>query len=157
MYGKIVTVLIYAIARKAPKVSRKYIRSTAKRALPQGYPVDVHFKPRYDPWDQRLCLMLDNDFYEAIGDGRVDVVTDQIDHVDATGVVLGSGERIDADVIVTATGIQLQALGGVALSIDGAEVKPQDGSSTRSTCSRTCRTRHGASATSTRRGRCGRI
>ena len=77
LYGKIVTVLIYAIARKAPKVSRKYIRSTAKRALPQDYPVDVHFKPRYDPWDQRLCLILDNDFYEAIGDGRVDVVTDQ--------------------------------------------------------------------------------
>ncbi|MDT5004092.1 MAG: hypothetical protein QOJ24_1268 [Mycobacterium sp.] len=126
LYGKIVTVLIYAIARKAPKVSRRYIRGTAKKALPEGYPVDVHFKPRYDPWDQRLCLILDNDFYEAIGDGRVDVVTDKVDHVDATGVVLGSGERVDADVIVTATGIQLQALGGVALSIDGAEVKPQD-------------------------------
>jgi cation diffusion facilitator CzcD-associated flavoprotein CzcO len=126
LYGKIVTVLMYAIARKAPKVSRRYIRGTAKKALPEGYPVDVHFKPRYDPWDQRLCLILDNDFYEAIGDGRVDVVTDKVDHVDGTGVVLGSGERIDADVIITATGIQLQALGGVALSIDGAEVKPQD-------------------------------
>ena len=100
--------------------------ATAKRNLPEGYPVDVHFKPRYNPWDQRLCLILDNDFYEVIGDGRVDVVTDHIDHIDATGIVLRSGERIDADVIITATGIQLQALGGVALSIDGAEVKPQD-------------------------------
>ena len=73
-----------------------------------------------------MCLILDNDFYEAIGDGRSDMVTDQIDHIDANGVALRSGERIDADVIITATGIQLQALGGVALSIDGAEVKPQD-------------------------------
>src|SRR3954452_6711498 len=126
LYGKIVTVLIYAIARKAPKVSRRYIRGTAKKALPEGYPVDVHFKPRYDPWDQRLCVMLDNDLYDAIGDGRVNVVTDTIDHVDANGVVLGSGDRIDADVIITATGIQLHALGGVALSIDGVDVKPQD-------------------------------
>ena len=126
LYGKIMTVLIYAIARKAPKFSRRFVRSAAKRNLPEGYPVDVHFNPRYNPWDQRLCLILDNDFYEVIGDGRLDVVTDQIDHIDATGIVLRSGERIDADVIITATGIQLQALGGVSLSIDGAEVKPQD-------------------------------
>ncbi len=103
-----------------------FVRSNAKRQLPEGYPVDVHFKPSYDPWDQRLCAILDNDFYETIAEGRLDVVTDQIDHIDATGIVLRSGERIDADVIITATGIQLQALGGVALSVDGAEVKPQD-------------------------------
>ena len=86
----------------------------------------MHFKPRYDPWDQRLCLILDNDLYSAVSDGRADVVTDQIDQVDASGIVLKSGTHIDADVIVTATGLQLQALGGVAVSIDGAEVKPQD-------------------------------
>jgi cation diffusion facilitator CzcD-associated flavoprotein CzcO len=126
LYNTIFTVFIYAFARVAPRLSRAYIRGNAKRNLPEGYPVDIHFKPRYDPWDQRLCVMLDNDLYEAIGDGRLDVVTDHIDHVDATGVALRSGERIDADVLVTATGIQLQALGGVALSIDGAEVKPQD-------------------------------
>ena len=126
LYNTIFTVFIYAFARVAPRLCRAYIRGNAKRNLPEGYPVDIHFKPRYDPWDQRLCVMLDNDLYEAIGDGRLDVVTDHIDHVDATGVALRSGERIDADVLVTATGIQLQALGGVALSIDGAEVKPQD-------------------------------
>jgi cation diffusion facilitator CzcD-associated flavoprotein CzcO len=126
LYNTIFTVLVYAFARVAPNPFRAFIRGHAVRNLPNGYPVDVHFKPRYDPWDQRLCVMLDNDFYEAIGDGRLDVVTDHIDHVDATGVALGSGERIDADVIITATGIQLQALGGVVLSIDGAEVKPQD-------------------------------
>jgi cation diffusion facilitator CzcD-associated flavoprotein CzcO len=126
LYNTIFTVLVYAVARAAPRFSRWIVRSGAKRALPKGYPVDVHFKPTYNPWDQRLCVALDNDIYEAIGDGRVEVVTDQIDHIDAGGVALRSGKRLDADVIVTATGIQLQALGGVALSIDGAEVKPAD-------------------------------
>jgi cation diffusion facilitator CzcD-associated flavoprotein CzcO len=126
LYNTIFTVFVYAFAKAAPDVSRRFIRANAKRQLPKGYPIDVHFKPRYNPWDQRLCAILDNDFYEAIGSGRLDVVTDQIDHVDADGVVLRSGKRLDADILITATGIRLQALGGVLLSIDGAEVKPQD-------------------------------
>ena len=126
VYNVIFTVFVYGFARAAPTLSRRFIRSHAKRNLPEGYPVDVHFKPRYDPWDQRLCAILDDDFYAAISTGRLDVVTDHIDHIDATGIVLRSGQRIDADVIITATGIQLQALGGVMLSIDGEEVKPQD-------------------------------
>ncbi|MGV0791562.1 flavin-containing monooxygenase [Mycolicibacterium sp. XJ1819] len=126
LYNTIFTVLLYGIARAFPKFSRWFIRSAAKRNLPRGYPVDVHFNPHYDPWDQRLCAMLDNDFFEAVSDGRVEVVTDHIDHIDATGIVLRSGRRLDADIIITATGIQLQALGGVRLSIDGAEVKPQE-------------------------------
>ena len=126
LYNTLFTVFVYGFARTAPRLSRAFVRSNAKRQLPEGYPVDVHFKPSYDPWDQRLCAILDNDFYETIAEGRLDVVTDQIDHIDATGIVLRSGKRIDADVIITATGIQLQALGGVALSVDGAEVKPQD-------------------------------
>jgi cation diffusion facilitator CzcD-associated flavoprotein CzcO len=125
-YNTFFTVMTYVIARKAPKFSRRLIRAMAEKNLPQGYPVDVHFKPKYDPWDQRLCLILDNDLYTAVGEGRVEVQTDHIDHVDETGLVLRNGQHIDADVIVTATGLQLQALGGVHLSIDGAEVKPQD-------------------------------
>ena len=119
-------VVLYALSRKTPRLVRWLLRSGAKRNLPEAYPVDVHFKPRYNPWDQRMCLILDNDLYKEVGDGRAEVVTDHIDHIDAAGIVLRSGERIDADVIITATGLQLQALGGVALSIDGAEVKPQD-------------------------------
>jgi cation diffusion facilitator CzcD-associated flavoprotein CzcO len=125
-YATAFTVLNYFVARKAPRFSRGLMRALAKKNLPEGYPVDTHFKPRYDPWDQRLCLILDNDLYTAVGDGRVDIVTDHVDHFDATGIVLRSGDRIDADVIITATGLQLQALGGVSMSIDGAEVKPQD-------------------------------
>ena len=125
-YNTVLTVLLYVLSRKAPRYVRRSLRNAAKEALPAGYPVDVHFKPRYNPWDQRMCLILDNDLYDAVGDDRAEVVTDHIDHVDKTGIVLRSGERIDADVIVTATGLQLQALGGVALSVDGSEVKPQD-------------------------------
>jgi cation diffusion facilitator CzcD-associated flavoprotein CzcO len=126
LYNTFLTVMIYVVARKAPTFSRRLLRAMAKRSLPEGYPVDIHFKPRYDPWDQRLCLILDNDLYTTVGDRRAEVVTDTIDHIESGGIVLRSGRHVDADVIITATGLQLQALGGVALSIDGAEVKPQD-------------------------------
>jgi len=126
LYNTFFTVMTYVVARKAPRFSRWLIRALAKKSLPEGYPVDIHFKPRYDPWDQRLCLILDNDLYAAVGEGRAEVVTDTIDHIDANGIVLASGRHVDADVIITATGLQLQALGGVNISIEGAEVKPQD-------------------------------
>jgi cation diffusion facilitator CzcD-associated flavoprotein CzcO len=122
----LISVLSYNAFRKFPNFARRLIRSRVVAALPAGYPVDVHFNPRYNPWDQRLCAVLDQDIFKAISDGRVEVVTDQIDHVDATGIVLKSGGRVDADIIVTATGLQLQALGGIAFSIDGAEFKPSD-------------------------------
>jgi cation diffusion facilitator CzcD-associated flavoprotein CzcO len=126
LYNVMFIVAFYSLARKAPRFTRRLIRMVAKNHLPENYPVDTHFKPRYDPWDQRLCLILEGDFYEAIAAGSAEVVTDQIDHIDATGVVLKSGNRVDADVIVTATGLQLQALGGIALRVDGEEVTPAD-------------------------------
>ncbi|MBV8181377.1 MAG: NAD(P)/FAD-dependent oxidoreductase [Mycobacterium sp.] len=118
--------VIWFLARKTPGFIRWLIRRVAISNLPEGYDVDTHFKPRYNPWDQRLCLIPNADLYVAIGEGRAEVVTDHIDHFDSTGVVLRSGERLDADIIVTATGLQLQALGGVTVSIDGGEIKPQD-------------------------------
>jgi len=125
-YFKVITIGSFAFARKAPTTFKKVARATALRHLPAGYDVDTHFRPRYDPWDQRLCIILGGDFYDEIAQGRVEVVTDHVDHMDATGIVLKSGSRIDADVIITATGLQLQALGGVSVSIDGAEIKPTD-------------------------------
>jgi cation diffusion facilitator CzcD-associated flavoprotein CzcO len=118
--------VIWLLARMTPGFVKWWIRQVAVHNLPKGYDVDTHFKPRYNPWDQRLCLIPDADLYVAIGEGRAEVVTDRIDHFDSTGIALKSGEHLDADVIVTATGLQLQALGGVAVSMDGAEVKPQD-------------------------------
>ncbi len=126
LYNVVFIVGVYALARKAPRFTRRVIRAVAKNHLPEGYPVDTHFKPDYDPWDQRLCLILSGDFYDTIADGRGDVVTDRIDHIDDTGIVLRSGDRLAADIIVTATGLRLQALGGVRISVDGAEVKPAD-------------------------------
>ena len=125
-YFKFITVGSYAFARKAPETFKKVARATALRHLPADYDVDTHFKPRYNPWDQRLCVILGGDFYEEIKQGRVEVVTDHIDHIDGTGIVLKSGDHLEADVIVTATGLQLQALGGIAVSIDGAEIKPTE-------------------------------
>ena len=103
--------LVWFLSRKFPKLMRSLIRRSAMNSLPVGYPVDVHFKPRYNPWDQRVCLDADGDLFGAISSGRVEVVTDHIDHVDATGIALKSGQHLDADIIVTATGLQLQALG----------------------------------------------
>jgi cation diffusion facilitator CzcD-associated flavoprotein CzcO len=118
--------LLWFLARKTPGFVRWWIRRIAVANLPHGYDVDTHFKPRYQPWDQRMCLIPDADLYVAIGEGRAEVVTDHIDHFDSAGVVLKSGQHLDADIIVTATGLQLQVLGGAAVSIDGTEIKPQD-------------------------------
>ncbi len=119
-------VLTYFMFRKAPRFGRWLIRNRTIAALPPGYDVDLHFKPRYNPWDQRMCLVLDNDLFENVKQGRAAVVTDTIDHVDETGIVLSSGGRLDADVIVTATGLQLQALGGIRVFVDGEEIDPTD-------------------------------
>src|SRR5581483_138249 len=114
------------LARKTPTFMKWMFRRMQARRLPDGYDIDTHFTPPYQPWDQRICLAADGDIYDAIKAGRVEMVTDHIDHFDATGIALTSGRHLDADIVVTATGLQLQALGGVALSLDGAEIKPQD-------------------------------
>jgi cation diffusion facilitator CzcD-associated flavoprotein CzcO len=119
-------VLTYQFAKKAPTLMKRVLRRTAINNLPEGYDIDTHFKPHYNPWDQRLCLILDADLYKTIAQGRADVVTDHIDHFDAGGIVLKSGRHVDADIVVTATGLQLQALGGITVSIDGEKVKPHD-------------------------------
>jgi cation diffusion facilitator CzcD-associated flavoprotein CzcO len=126
MYSALTEAVFWFLSRKLPRFVRWLVRTRAISSLPDGYDVDTHFKPRYKPWDQRMCLIPDADLYVAISAGCAEVVTDHIDHLDATGIVLTSGGHIDADVVVAATGLQLQALGGVSLSIDGAEIKPQD-------------------------------
>ena len=117
---------VWFLARKTPPLLKWILRRTAVQNLPAGYAVDTHFKPPYEPWDQRLCLIPDADLYNEISAGRVEMVTDRIDHFDATGIALQSGAHLDADIIVTATGLQLQALGGVRISLDGTEIKPTD-------------------------------
>jgi cation diffusion facilitator CzcD-associated flavoprotein CzcO len=122
----IVSVLLWEVSRRAPAWMKRRLRRIAERNLPDDYDIDTHFTPPYNPWDQRLCIIVGADLYKSISDGSVDVVTDHIDHVDATGIALKSGRHLDADVIVTATGLQLQALGGITLSLDGEKINPHD-------------------------------
>jgi monooxygenase len=113
----------YGLSRRRPDLLRRLIRRATVKALPEGYDVDTHFNPRYDPWDQRLCLVPDGDLFEAVSDGRAEVVTDTIETFTETGVRLASGEEILADIVVTATGLKVIFLGGARLEVDGAEVK----------------------------------
>jgi cation diffusion facilitator CzcD-associated flavoprotein CzcO len=108
--------------RKPEKVREKLLKMTTE-ALPDGYDVATHFTPRYNPWEQRLCLVPDADFFEAIKAGKVDVVTDHIDHFDETGIVLKSGRHLDADIIVTATGLKMEIMSGVTMLVDGEPVR----------------------------------
>ncbi|WP_440708700.1 flavin-containing monooxygenase [Herbiconiux sp. YIM B11900] len=114
--------LVWRISRRFPNRMRRFIRWANVKSLPVGYPVDTHFNPPYQPWDQRLCFVPNGDFFASIRSGDAEVVTDRIRTFDADGVQLESGERIDADIVVTATGLSVQPLGGVALSLDGVPV-----------------------------------
>ncbi len=113
---------LYQLCKRLPQLSRRLLRLGVKRALPACYPVDTHFNPRYAPWDQRLCIVPDGDLFTAIASGKARVVTDTIAQVEPDGVRLASGEHLPADIIVTATGLKLQACGGMALSVDGQPV-----------------------------------
>jgi monooxygenase len=112
----------YQLARKAPKYMRKQLMTMAERRLPKGYDVEKHFGPRYNVWDQRLCLAPDGDFFRTIRHGKADVVTDTIDRFTKTGIRLTSGEELQADIIITATGLNMLLLGGVKPTRNGAPV-----------------------------------
>jgi len=118
--------LVYAFCRNYPRAARRWIAKINARVLPPGYPVDVHFNPPYGPWQQRLCVAAGGDFFKSISDGKASVVTDRIDAFNESGIRLESGAQLDADIIVTATGFNLQALGGVKLQVDGHAMRPAD-------------------------------
>ncbi len=115
---------IWRLCRSYPLAARRLIRWLNQRALPKGYPVDEHFNPPYPPWEQRLCIVPDGDLFKAISAGKASVVTDQIDHFTAQGVALQSGRTLPADIVVTATGLNLQLFGGMRLCVDGERVDP---------------------------------
>lgn len=117
---------IWSFCQRRPKLARKIIRYLNASALPAGYPVDEHFNPPYNPWDQRLCTVPDADLFKAISNGTASVVTDAIETFTPTGVQLKSGRALQADIIITATGLNLQILGGMTVSVDGEEVTLSD-------------------------------
>jgi len=119
----ILTMLSFQLSRRRPALAKRLIRQGVKRQLPEGYDVDTHFKPSYGPWDQRLCLVPDGDMFKAISAGRASIVTDRIETFTERGIRLASGRELEADVIVTATGLNLIALGGMSFAVDGREVE----------------------------------
>ena len=113
---------IWLLCQKYPNFSRRLIRYFNKKALPEGYPVDEHFNPPYNPWEQRLCAVPDGDLFKAISDGCASIVTDHIQTFTPAGVLLKSGGELQADIIITATGLNLQLFGNVQMTVDGAPV-----------------------------------
>lgn len=113
---------LYVLCRKYPARFRTLLVKGVKKRLPADYDVDTHFNPAYQPWDQRMCLVPDGDFFKAITSGVAGVVTDHIEAFTATGLRLRSGATLQADVIVTATGLNLLPLGGLDLTVDGKPV-----------------------------------
>jgi monooxygenase len=116
------SIVTYNYARKRPDRMRKLIRAGVLKELGHSYEVDRHFNPRYDPWDQRLCLTPDGDLFEAIRGKRATIVTDTIERFTATGLRLQSGEDLPADIVVTATGLVVKLMGGMQLSVDGEPI-----------------------------------
>ena len=115
--------LSYQLSQRRPELMRTIIRKGVEKALPADYDVSVNFNPSYKPWDQRLCLVPDGDLFEAISNGRASIVTDRITNFTKSGVMLQSGVELTADVIVTATGLQLLAFGGMEIRVDGIPIE----------------------------------
>jgi cation diffusion facilitator CzcD-associated flavoprotein CzcO len=112
----------YGRTRTQPEKVKAKLLHMVREQLGPDYDVERHFTPSYDPWDQRLCLVPDSDLFRALRSGKASVVTDHIATIDETGIQLESGERLDADIIVTATGLNLVRLGEMQISVDGDEV-----------------------------------
>ncbi|HEX7825829.1 MAG TPA: NAD(P)/FAD-dependent oxidoreductase [Mycobacterium sp.] len=118
--------VLYSFSRRYPKLMRRLIRRANAGALPEGYAVDTHFNPQYNPWDQRLCVVPDSDMFKAISSGAASVVTDRIVRFTEHGILLESGTELHADIIVTATGLNMLPFGGIALHVDGQAVDLHD-------------------------------
>jgi cation diffusion facilitator CzcD-associated flavoprotein CzcO len=112
----------FQLSRRAPKVAKWLIRKGIEARLGADYDIDPHFKPTYEPWDQRLCLVPDGDLFKALRSGKASVATDRIKTFTETGIELESGATLDADIVVTATGLNLLALGGTQFAVDGRDV-----------------------------------
>ncbi|MBS2013889.1 MAG: NAD(P)/FAD-dependent oxidoreductase [Deltaproteobacteria bacterium] len=118
-----VAIAMFNFCKKYPERAKRFLVGNVKKALGPGVDVKKHFTPSYGPWDQRLCFVPDGDLFDAIKDGRAEVVTDHIETFDETGIQLKSGAHLDADLVVTATGLKLQLLGGAELEVDGKKIE----------------------------------
>ena len=118
--------VFYNFARRRPERVKAAIVGQVRHELGPDFDVETHFTPRYNPWDQRLCLAPDGDFFQALKSGSASVVTDEVEAFTETGLRLKSGASLDADIIVTATGLKLEPMNGLSLSVDGTAVRPAE-------------------------------
>jgi monooxygenase len=125
-YNVLFALYFYNLSRRKPDAVKQWIVDQARARLGAEYDVNTHFTPRYNPWDQRLCFAPDADFFNAITSGKADVVTDQIATFTETGIRLQSGRELKADIVVTATGLKLQLLGGIQIAVDGKPIRFSD-------------------------------
>jgi cyclohexanone monooxygenase len=120
------SMFLYRFARNKPDLVRRKIAAMAQRQLGDACDAKTHFTPSYKPWDQRVCVAPDGDLFKAIRGKRASVVTDHIERFTESGILLKSGGRLDADIVVMATGLQLELLGGIRLSVDGKPFEARD-------------------------------
>jgi monooxygenase len=119
----LMSLAFYKLCRRYPAFARKLLRKGIAAQMPADYPIDTHFKPQYDPWDQRLCFVPDADLFKAVRRGQAEIVTDHIERFTPTGIRLKSGRELAADIVVSATGLQLLAFGGMQIRVDGHDVE----------------------------------
>jgi monooxygenase len=117
------TTLSFQLSRRWPKFMKAVFLKGVERHVPAGFDIETHFKPRYNPWQQRVCLVPDGDLFEALGRGDVSIVTDVIESFTEKGIALASGQELEADIIITATGLNMVPVGGAQLVVDGEEIE----------------------------------
>jgi cation diffusion facilitator CzcD-associated flavoprotein CzcO len=120
------TQAFFHLSKRRPELVKRILRRRVQQQLPPGYDVDTHFSPTYDPWDQRLCVVPNGDLFAAIREGKASVVTDHVETFTEKGIRLRSGDELEADVVVTATGLDLLFIGGMQLTVDGEAVDPAE-------------------------------
>ncbi|ENW50346.1 hypothetical protein F917_01782 [Acinetobacter baumannii NIPH 67] len=117
---------IYKLCHRFPKVMRHLLIADVRRRLPKDFDVSTHFSPKYNPWDERLCVVPDGDMFKAISSGKASVVTDHIDRFIKEGILLKSGKVLEADIIITATGLNMLAFSKIQLTVDGKKINYPD-------------------------------
>jgi monooxygenase len=120
----LLTMAMFQLSRRRPELVKKALRKGVTKLLPAGFPIDEHFRPTYDPWDQRLCLVPDGDLFRAMRSGKVTIATGGIERFTGDGLRLKTGEEVRADVVVTATGLVVKLFGGAELVVDGEPIVP---------------------------------
>jgi cation diffusion facilitator CzcD-associated flavoprotein CzcO len=118
--------VVFGLSRRRPETVKRMLRKAAEPLVPEGFDIDTHLTPTYNPWDQRMCVVPDGDLFSALRDGSASIATERIRAFTETGIELESGEALEADIIVTATGLNLQLFGGTEVVVDGRVVEPRE-------------------------------